>query len=186
MRPLTPQDKRTIRIAGTALAIYLVLFGGYKVWKFFERQRTDYRNLVAEAEGLKQEVTRYEAKIAVTKKLMESFHMNPAKLTRTTVVAEASAAIQKAARDGGFQVGTVRESPARNGSKELSSIQLDGSGPVQATMGLMSRLETCGYPLLIDSAQFSADASRPGQVKLSLTIIILDFDPSKKPEVPRA
>jgi len=186
MRPLTPQDKRTIRIASVVLGIYLVLFGGYKFWKFFENQRTDYRKLVAEAEGLKQEVKRYEAKIAVTKKMMESFHMNPAKLTRTTVVAEASAAIQKAARDGGFQVGTVRESPARNGGKELSSIQLDGSGPVQATMGLFSRLETCGYPLIIDQTQITADPNRPGQIKLSLTIIILDFDPAKKSEVPRA
>jgi len=102
------------------------------------------------------------------------------------VVAEASAAIQKAARDGGFQVGTVRESPSRNGSKELSSIQLDGSGPVQATMALLNRLETCGYPLIIDSTQITADPSRPGQIKLSLTIIVLDFDPTKKPEVPRA
>lgn len=186
MRTLNPQEKRTVRIAGVGLAIYLVLFGGLKVWQFFERQRTDYRKLVTEAEGLKQEVKRYEAKIEVTKKLMESFRMNPAKLTRTTVVAEASAAIQKAAREGGFQVGTVRESPSRNGSKELSSIQVDGTGPVQATMALLNRLETCGYPLIIDSTQITADPNRPGQIKLSLTIIVLDFDPTKKPEVPRA
>ena len=186
MRTLTPQEKRTIRIAGVGIAIYLALFGGFKVWKFFERQRTDYRTLVAAAENLKLEVKRYEGKIAVTKKLMETFHMDPAKLTRTTVVAEASAAIQKAARDGGFQLGTVRESPARPGSKELSSIQIEGTGPVQATFGLMSRLETCGYPLIIDAAQISADPSRPGQIKLSLTIIILDFEPLKKAEAPRA
>ena len=186
MRTLTPQEKRTIRIAGVGIAIYLALFGGFKVWQFFERQRTDYRKLLVEAEDLKREVKRYEGKIEVTKKLMETFHMDPAKLTRTTVVAEASAAIQKAARDGGFQIGTVRESPARPGSREVSTIQLDGSGPVQATMGLMSRLETCGYPLIIDAAQVSADPSKPGQVKLSLTIIILDFEPSKKAEAPRA
>ena len=175
-----------IRLAGMGLAIYLALFGGYKVWKFFERQRTDYRNLVAEAEGLKQEVKRYEAKIAVTKKLMESFHMNPAKLTRTTVVAEASAAIQKAAKEGGFQLGPVRESPPRPSSKELASIQLEGSGPVLATIGLLNRLETCGYPLIIDAAQISQDPTKPGQIKLNLTIIVLDFEPMKKPEVPRA
>ena len=186
MRTLTPQEKRTIRIAGVGIAIYLALFGGFKVWQFFERQRADYQKLLVEADDLKREVKRYEGKIEVTKKLMETFRMDPAKLTRTTVVAEASAAIQKAARDGGFQLGTVRESPARPGSREVSTIQLDGSGPVQATMGLMSRLETCGYPLIIDAAQITADPSRPGQVKLSLTIIILDFEPSKKAEAPRA
>jgi hypothetical protein len=186
MRTLTPQEKRTIRIASVGIAVYLALFGGFKVWQFFERQRADYRKLLVEADDLKREVKRYEGKIEVTKKLMEAFHMDPAKLTRTTVVAEASAAIQKAARDGGFQIGTVRESPARPGSREVSTIQLDGSGPVQATMGMMSRLETCGYPLIIDAAQVSADPSKPGQVKLSLTIIILDFEPAKKAEAPRA
>ncbi len=186
MRTLTSQEKRTVRFAGGFIAIYLALFGGFKVWKFFEKQRTDYHQLLAEAENLKLEIKRYEAKIAVTTNLMEKFHMNPAKLTRSTVVAEASAAIQKAAKDGGFQLGPVRESPPRPSSKELASIQLEGSGPVQATLGLMSRLETCGYPLIIDAAQVSTDPMRPGQIKLNLTIIILDFESLKKTEAPRA
>ena len=186
MRTLNPQEKRTVRFAGIGIAIYLALFGGYKVWNFFERQRTDYRKLVAEAENLKREVKRYEGKIAVTQKLMETFRMDPAKLSRTTVVAEASAAIQKAAKDGGFQLGPVRESQARPGSKELSTIQIEGSGPVQATMGLLNRLETCGYPLVIDAAQITADPQKPGAIKLNLTIIILDFEPLKKTEAPRA
>jgi len=186
MRTLTPQEKRTIRIAGIGIAIYLALFGGFKFWQFFERQRTDYRRLLVEANDLKREVKRYEGKIEVTKKLMETFHMDPAKLKRTTVVAEASAAIQKAAKEGGFQLGTVRESPARPGSREVSSIQLEGSGPVQATMALISRLETCGYPLIIDSTQISGDPMRPGQIKINLTIIIQDFEPAKKAEAPRA
>ena len=186
MRTLTPQEKRTVRFAGVGIGIYLVLFGGFKVWRFFEKQRTDYRQLVTEAQNLKLEVNRYEGKIAVTKKLMESFHLDPAKLTKSTVVAEASAAIQKAAKEGGFQLGTVRESPARPSSKELASIQLEGSGPVQATMGLLHRLETCGYPLIIDSTQITADPMKPGQIKLNLTIIILDFEQLKKTEAPRA
>ena len=186
MRTLTHQEKRTIRLASVGIGIYLVLFGGFKVWKFIEKQCVDYRRLVTEAQNLKLEVNRYEGKIAVTKKLMETFRMDPAKLTKATIVAEASAAIQKAAREGGFQLGTVRESPARPSSQELASIQLEGTGPVQATMGLLNRLETCGYPLIIDSAQISADPMKPGQSKLSLTIIILDFDQLKKPDLPHA
>ena len=186
MRTLTDHEKKTVRYAGAFIGIYLVLFGGYKVWKFFEKQRTDYRQLVVEARNLKLEVKRYEGRIAVTTNLMEKFHLDPAKLTKATVVAEASAAIQKAAKDGGFQLGTVRESPARPSSKELASIQIEGSGPVQATMGLLNRLETCGYPLIIDSAQISSDPTKPGQSKLNLTIIILDFEQLKKTEVPHA
>ena len=186
MRTLTHQEKRTIRYAGVGIGIYLVLFGGFKVWKIFEQQRTDYRQLVTEAQSLKLEVKRYEGKIAVTKKLMETFHMDPARLTKATVVAEASAAIQKAAREGGFQLGPVRESPARPSSKELATIQIEGSGPVPATMSLLNRLETCGYPLIIDSVQISSDPTKPGQSKLNLTIIILDFEQLKKTEVPHA
>ena len=186
MRTLTDQEKRTIRFASIGIGIYLALFCGLKVWKFFEKQRTDYLRLVKQAQDLKIEVKRYEGKIAVTSSLMEKFHLDPAKLTRATVVAEASAAIQKAAKDGGFQLGSIRESPARPSSKELASIQIEGGGPVPATMGLLNRLETCGYPLIIDSAQISSDPMKPGQSKLNLTIIILDFDQLKKTGVPHA
>jgi hypothetical protein len=186
MRTLTQSEKRTLRLAGVGIAIYLAAFGGIKVWKFFEKKRADYRQLVTEAQNLRREVQRYDGKIAVVKKLMEGFHMDPAKLTRATVVAEASAAIQKAATSSGVQLGPVRESPARPSSKELASIQFEGSGPVQAAMGLLNRMETCGYPLIIDSAQITADPMRPGQIKISLTIVILDFDQQKNEEAPHA
>src|ERR1017187_9460402 len=186
MRTLSDQEKRTVHFASVGIGIYLALFLGFKVWKYFEKQRADYRQLVTEAQDLKLEVQRYEGKIAVTTNLMEKFHMDPARLNKATVVAEASAAIQKAAREGGFQLGPVRESSARPSSKELASIQIEGSGPVPATMGLSNRLETCGYPLIIDSAQITADPMKPGQSKLNLTIIILDFEQLKKTEAPHA
>ncbi|MFO1488036.1 MAG: hypothetical protein U1F65_06130 [Verrucomicrobiota bacterium] len=186
MRTLTDQEKKTVRYAGIFIGAYLVLFGGLKVWNFFDRQRTEYRRLVVEAQNLKAEVKRYEGKIAVTTNLMERFRLDPAKLNRSTIVAEASAAIQKAAKEGGFQLGTIRETPGRPSGREIGSIQLEGFGPVQATMTLFNRLETCGYPLVIDSAQISLDPTKPNQTKLNLTIIILDFDATKKPEVPRA
>ena len=186
MRTLTPSEIRTIRLAGVGIAIYLAAFGGFKVWKFFDKRRTDYLQLVAEAQNLKSEVKRYDDKIAVVKKLMESFHLDPVKLTKSTVVAEASAAIQKAATSSGIQLGPVRESTARPSSKELASIQFEGTGPVPAAVGLLNRLETCGYPVIIDSAQITADPMRPGQMKISLTVVILDFDQQKNEEVPHA
>ena len=111
--------------------------------------------------------------------------MDPAKLSRTSVVAEASAAIQKAAMGGGIQLGPVRESPARPSSKELASMQIEGMGPVPAVMGMLSRLESVGYPLIIDSVQLTSDM-RPGQLKVSLTILILDFEQWKKEGPPHA
>jgi hypothetical protein len=186
MRTLTDHEKRTIRLAGIGIGIYLALFGGYKVWTFLARQRAGYQQLLVKAQDLKHEITRYEGKIAITKKLMETYHMDPARLTRSTVVAEASAAIQKVAKEGGFQLSTLRETPARSSGRELASIQLEGSGPVLAAMGLFHRLETCGYPVVIESAQISLDPSRPGQTKLNLTILVLDFEQMNKAEVPHA
>jgi hypothetical protein len=179
MRTLTNREKRSIRFGAAAVAIYLLLFGGLQVWKYFGKRHSDYQQLVRQAEALKQEVRVYEDRSLVAKKMMEGFHMDPAKLLRATVVADASAAIQKAAMGGGVQLGPVRESPARPSSKELASMQLEGTGPVPAVMGLLSRLESIGFPLIIDTVQLTPDM-KPGHLKVSLTILILDFEQWKK------
>ena len=112
--------------------------------------------------------------------------MDPAKLDRSAIVAGASSAIQKAAAGGGFQLGPIRETPTRGSGRELASIQFEGSGPVKAAAGLLHSLKTLGYPLVIDSAQFTSDPTRPGQLKLKLTVVILDFDQWKNEEAPHA
>ena len=185
MRTLTPHEKRTVRFGAAVIVIYLLLFGGVKVWKYFARCRADYQQLVSQADRLKQEVRLYDDRVLVVKKLMESLRLDPAKLSRTSVVAEASSAIQKAALSGGVQVGPVRESPARPSSKELASVQLEGTGPVPAVMGLLNRLESVGFPLIIDAVQLTPDM-RPGQLKVNLTILILDFDQWTKEGAPHA
>jgi hypothetical protein len=185
MRTLTPHEKRTVRFGAAGIVIYLLLFGGFQVWKYFARCRADYQQLVSQADRLKQEVRLYDDRVLIVKKLMESLRLDPAKLSRTSVVAEASSAIQKAAMSGGVQVGPVRESPARPSSKELASVQLEGTGPVPAVMGLLSRLESVGFPLIIDAVQLTPDM-RPGQLKVNLTILILDFDQWTKEGAPHA
>ncbi len=183
MRTLTDREKRTIRIASAGIAVYLVLFCGLRGWKYFEKKRTEYQQLVKDAQSLKREIQLYEDKALAVKKLMESFHMDPAKLSKASVVADASAAIQRAALNGGVQLGPIRESAARPSAKELTSMQLEGFGPVPAVMTLLHRLETLGYPLLLESIQISSDPTRPGMVKLSLTIVILDFEQWNKEEM---
>lgn len=186
MRALTNSEKRTIRLAGIGIALYLALFCGYKFWKSLERKREEYLQLVAEAGNLRADVRRHEARIAHVKKLMEEFHLDPAKLSRTNIVAQTSSAIQRAAQSGGVQLGPIRESAARSSSQEIASIQLEGSGPVSATMALLQRINTCGYPVIIDTVQFNADPMRPGQMKFNLTLVILDFEQWKLSEAPHA
>jgi hypothetical protein len=176
LRRLTDREKRTIRIAGIGTAIYLALFGGYQVWTFLATQRSDYLKLVREAEAIKAELQVYQLKTQTLKKLMESFQLDPAKLNKISTVAEASAAIQRAAMGGGVGLGSIRESPARPSSRELGSIQMEAMGQVPMLMAMMHRLQTLGYPLIVDAVQVTADGKQPGMVKLSLTIVVLDFE----------
>ena len=184
MRTLTDHEKRTVRRAAIGLAVYLVLFGGYKGWRLLENRRADYRQMVNDAQSLRVKIQTYQAKAVTVKKMMEDFHLDPAKLSRDTIVGEASSAIQKAAQANGVQVGTVRES-ARGSGDEVASMQFEGSGPVPAVTGLLNRMQMLGYPLIIDSVQITPD-QRPGMVKVSLTIVILDFERWKNPEASHA
>jgi hypothetical protein len=184
MRPLTDREKRTVRFAGIGIAIYLVLFGGFQVWKYFDKKRSDYRQLVAEAQHLRETVQPYQDRVLDVKNMMDDFHMDPARLKKETVVSDASAAIQQAAKAGGLQLGPIRESAAHGAGKSLATMQLESSGPVPAALTFLAGLNRIGFPVVVDAVQFTADNNRPGQVKMNLTIIILDFDPT--PEVPHA
>jgi len=186
MRPLTDREKRTLRFGGIGIGIYLLVFGGMQAAKFLEKKRSDYQRLVTEATSLKSEIRLYEDKAAALKKMMEAFNLDPARLYRTTAVAEASAAIQNTAASTGVMVASIRESPARSASKELASIQMEAVGPAPAITTLLGRLESVGFPLIVETVQINAEPTRPGQVKMNLTIILLDFDPWKKGAVPNA
>ncbi len=184
MRTLSASEKRTVRLGALVIGIYLILFCGFQMRKYLEQKRAAYLRVVRQANALKLRIQPYQERVQLIQKLMDGFHMDPAKLSRATVVGEASAAIQRAATSSGIQVGPVSESPARGGAKELSLV-FEGTGQVQAVVGLLNRLETTGYPLIVESVQISAEASRPGQVKMKLNILVLDFE-QWKAEAPHA
>ena len=182
MPSLTERDKRTLRLAAMAIAIYLVLFFGWRGWARLEAKRHEYQRLVKEALRLKQELRPYENKVLLLEKLKETFRFDPPKLSKASVVAEASAAIQRAAQAGGIELGPIRESSARTAARELASMQIEGVGPVPATVSWLHRLETLGFPLILDSVQITPAAGKPGMVKMVLTVVILDFEQWKNEE----
>ena len=184
MRALNPQEKRTIRSAAIVLGAFLILLGGQRVWGWVGGQHSAYRQQIKEIETIRAEIKPYEARIAVLTNLMQRFKMDPAKLSRASLVADASAAIQKAAAGGGIQLGPIRETHARASSKELTTMQLEGAGQITAILTFLHRLEGVGYPLIVDSVQLNPEPSKPGMLKLTLTITILDFEQWKKEEAP--
>jgi len=186
MRPLTGHEKRTVRLGATVVAVAFVLFIGARVWKYLEGGRRNYVQLVEEATRRKLELLPYTDKAAKLQEWMVSSRLDPARLSRATVVAEASAAIQKAATAGGIQLGPLRETPSRASAREIAQMQFEGIGKVEAVLGLLGQLESIGYPLIVDAVQINPETTKPGMVKLTLTILILDFEQWKKTEAPRA
>lgn len=182
MRTLNQREKKIVRLGGVVVALYLAFVCG----KFFVSRRADYVKLLNEGQKLKQEIRSYEDRAQAVKALMEKFNLDPARLSRATVVAETSSAIQKAAASGGIQFGPIRESPGRPSATELASMKLEGSGPVSALITFLHRLDSLGWPVVLDAVQIGSDPAKPGMIKLSLTIIIMDFDQWKTEETPRA
>lgn len=177
---LSQRDKRTLRLGGIAIAAYLVLFYGLVGWRQLEAQRADYQRLVSEARNMKQMLDPYETKLLLIEKLRGTSGVDPSKLTRATVVAQASADLQKAASSGGIKLGPVRETPGSSNNKELASMQFEAVGPVNSIMTLIHRIETLGYPLIIDSLELAVDPRQSGKLKLNVQLVILDFEQWKK------
>jgi len=186
MKRLTQREKRLVLYGGIGVGLYLLLLVGFKIGGSLEKRAVAYHQLVRETRSLRQELKAYDDRVLVDKKMMDHFQLDPATLTRATVVGEASAQIQKTAAGSGMQVGSVRESPAKSSAKEMATLQVEGSGPIAAVLGLLKRMETLGYPLLIDSVQITPDAMRPGQVKIIFTAVVLDFDQWKTEGKPHA
>ena len=182
MRPLTEHEKRTVRVAGIFIAVYLVLFFGFRVWNYAQKKRREYRLTVVNATALRDWLAVYADKSRAIQDMMEQFRMDPAQLSRTTLVAEATAAIHKSAMGSGIQLGSVRETPSGAAARELSAVQLEGMGPVPSILRFLEGLGTLGFPLVADSLELSPAPGGPGQLKMSVTIVILDFDQWKAKE----
>lgn len=186
MRTLTNREKRTVRLAAAAISIYLAIFYGRGIGQYLETRRSDYQQLVKDAQSLQLESLRYQNNSARLQKLKETFGMDPAKLSLETLVGEASAAIQEAAQSCGVKLGPIREAPARPAARELASMQFEGTGLAQSLTQLLYRLKTLGFPLILDSVQVQLTGKKPGMVKLILQVVMLDYSQWQEKEVGNA
>lgn len=186
MPALSEREKRTIRIAAIGIAIYLLAFFGFRGWKKMASAREEYERLAGEAEKVRRELPPYENRVLLFEKLSEAYQLDPRKIRKETLVADASEAIQNAAKQGGIQLGPIRETAGRSSGRELSSIQVEGMGPVPSALSLLHQLQTLGFPLVIDQLQLTPESPRPGMLKMNLTIIILNYEAWKTGDRPNA
>ncbi len=172
---LTDRDRRTIRLASIGVSLYLVAFLGLKVLLFLGEQRASYARLRQEAVALRQRFDLYQSRAVRLERLMNSFQMDPSRLNATTLVADASAALQQTAMQGGLQLGPIRETLSRTSEREMGTIQLEASGQVPQLMTFLHRLRSLGFPVVIDSLQISPEPRRPGSFKINLGLILLNY-----------
>ncbi len=182
---LTDRDRRTLKFASIGLVVYLALFVGWRGFSTLNQRREAYVRLQREATDLRVKLELYESRAIRLQRLMEAHQMDPSKLNRTTLVAQASAALQQSAMQGGVQLGPIRETLARAAERELGTIQLEANGQVPALLGFLHRLRGLGFPLVIDGLQFTSEPTRPGMIKLRLGLILLNFEQWAELEVPR-
>jgi len=175
MRTLTDHEKRTIRIATIGLLVYLGVFYGPRTWSHLASGGTQQQQLAREVEAFERELRPYENRLLRLEKLKADIKLERVTLPDLELVAEASAAIQNAARQSGVKLGPVRESAGRPAAKELASMRLEAMGPMPSLLGWLGNLETLGFPLVIDSVQIEADPRKPNMLKVNLTVVIVDF-----------
>jgi len=184
-RTLSASEQRTLRWGAIALGAYLLLFLGLRGVAYLGQRQAEYRRVSQEARDLALKLEVYQARAERVQKSMETFKLDPARLTNSVIVAQAGAELQRLGLGGGVVLGSLRETVNRGSEPELGSIQLEGSGPTASIMGFLHQLRGCGFPLVIDSVQITSEPSRPGALKLSLSILVLDFDRWTEKGVPR-
>ena len=184
-RTLTASEKRTLRLGGIALGIYLVLFAGLRGASYFGQRRAEYQRLSREATELKLKLDLYQARGERVQRYMETFKMDPARLTNAVIIAQAGAEIQRLGASGGLMISSIRETVNRGSEPEVGSLQVDGAGPAAAIVTFLHNVRGCGFPVVIDSVQINGEPTRPGPLKVNLSILILNFDRWTEKGVPR-
>lgn len=183
---MNARDRRTIRYAGLGLGAYLVLFGGWKTLQFLSQRRTSYLELRRQASEKRSRMDLYASRVVRLHRLMDAAQLDPSQISKPKLAGRASEAIQKVAMQGGLQMGPIRETVARGSDRELGGIQLEAAGQVTSVTTFLHRLGSLGFPIILDTVQFSTDPMRPGMIKISVSLILLDYDQWDTREVPHA
>lgn len=175
MMKISEREKRTIRLGAIGLGIYLALFYGGSAWNHMQDRRQEYDLLLQKAEKLKVDLLRYETDVLRLEKLRKTFALNPIAVDRETLVSDTSAAIQQSAQSNGVNLIMMHESPGRPSAALLSSMRLEGQGPMQGVIKFLDGLTQLGFPLVLDSVQLTADPKKPGMLKINLEVMVMDY-----------
>ena len=174
MRELTDRERRTIRLAGVGLGIYLVLFVGVKTVSWLEGKRAARAELGRELAAARLELLVEQRKQLLLESLRAGWGLDLARMSLPTVVGDARVAIETAARACRVGLGFAKESAGRRRAHELAAFQVSGSGADAAVAKFIHRMTHLGYPFVLDNVELEA-AGKPGSVRFSFSVALIDY-----------
>jgi len=177
MRKLTAREKRTVKIGVSALLGYLALFYGFKGFQAAEAWRGRYEQAELACSAVERDILRERAKAQRLEKLRSVFRFEPDRQRPETVVGDVRVQLQKLSQQAGFALGSSKESPGRPDGKELAVLELEGLGPTLSAIRFLDAARTIGYPLVVDRMEWKTGGLPPGQVRLTLGVVVLRYEP---------
>ncbi len=175
LESLSEKDRKTLRYGAVIIVVYLSLFYGRSILAAFESSRVAYFEQLEQAEDLEEIFRSYENKVLKIEKYRDQYHLNVRALSNTNLVGNAGRALQELVKQSKFKIGQVRETLASGGSANAATFQVEGSGPLKSLMPLLHRLQSTGYPMIIDTISIRTDEKKRGNVQWSATIVVLDY-----------
>ena len=173
---LSEKDRKTIRYGAAFIGVYLCLFYGGTLLSALEGSRTEYFQQLEEAQRLGELFRTYETKVLKIEKLRHQFRLNVHALSSTNLVGNAGRTIQDLVKQSEFKMGQIRETLGGTGNGLAATFQLEAEGPLKSFMPLLDRLQSTGYPLIIESLTVLTDKRQRGKVQWSATITVLDYN----------
>ena len=175
LESLSEKDRKTLKYGALIIVVYLSLFYGRSILAMFEGSRVQYFEQWEEARDLGDLFASYENKGLKVEKLRHQYQLNVNQLSSTNLVGQAGRSIQELVKQSEYKLGQIRETLGGGGNGIAATFQLEANGPLKSLMPLLHRLQTTGYPLIIESLSLRTDKRKQGEVQWSATVIVLDY-----------
>lgn len=168
---MTQSEKKLVQITAIGLGLYLVFFFGAGSLKKYENQLAEHHKKQRTIRDLNLKLKPYGNRVLLLEKLRKEMNLEVRFLDIPDFGALASEAIQRCARSHSVNIGPFRESTAATGT----SIRFEASGQGASIHKFIKGVTTSGYPVLIESLQVQTMDGKPGQLKLSINLLVLNF-----------
>lgn len=173
---MNDKEKKLIKFTAIGLTIYLLAFYGKDYLGAFEKKLDDFKKKEKTIVNHRTKLVPYSSRVLMLEKLRKKLNIDVRRLSSNELVGQTSQAIQQSAKQSGIKIGPLRESSGRS----TSSLRFEANGKYDGMVKFLRSIGTSGYPIMIESMQVNLDPSKKGNVKISLSIGIIDFANWKK------